>query len=190
MIETKGYAIVRNAIVKETIAELRLEAERLAEVVPDRAYGIRDLFTYSPRIAELGRSQAMCQHLPDPQLAPVRAILFDKIPGSNWKVPTHQDLTIAVRERHDIDGYGPWSLKANIPHVQPPMALLEGMVTLRLHLDPTPVTNGALRVIPGSHLHGRIPSGDIPALLGRDPEVCCACDAGDLLLMKPLAKDI
>ena len=190
MIETKGYAIVRNAIVKETIAELRLEAERLAEVVPDRAYGIRDLFTYSPRIAELGRSQAMCQHLPDPQLAPVRAILFDKIPGSNWKVPTHQDLTIAVRERHDIDGYGPWSLKANIPHVQPPMALLEGMVTLRLHLDPTPVTNGALRVIPGSHLHTRIPSGDIPALLGRDPEVCCACDAGDLLLMKPLAKDI
>ena len=66
MIEANGYSIVRNAIVKETIAELRLEAERLAGVVPDRAYGIRDLVTHSPRIAELGRSQALCQHLPDP----------------------------------------------------------------------------------------------------------------------------
>jgi len=28
---------------------------------------------------------------------------------------------------------------------------VEGMVTLRLHLDETPAENGALRVVPGSH---------------------------------------
>jgi hypothetical protein len=26
---------------------------------------------------------------------PVRGILFDKVPGANWKVPWHQDLSIA-----------------------------------------------------------------------------------------------
>lgn len=29
---------------------------------------------------------------------PVRAILFDKVPEANWKVPWHQDLSIAVCE--------------------------------------------------------------------------------------------
>jgi len=122
MIETNGYAIARNAFDQKAIEELRLEAERLAAIVPDRAHGIRDLFSHSPLIAELGRLRAMCKHLPSSQLAPVRAILFDKIPGSNWKVPTHQDLTIAVRERREVEGYGPWSKKVGIPHPSGPNA--------------------------------------------------------------------
>ncbi len=56
---------------------------------------------------------------------PVRALLFDKTPAANWKVTWHQDLTIAVRARRDVEGYGPWSSKAGIPHVQPPISVLE-----------------------------------------------------------------
>jgi len=34
------------------------------------------------------------------------ALLFDKLPRANWLVAWHQDLTIAVRERFDTEGFG------------------------------------------------------------------------------------
>lgn len=37
----------------------------------------------------------------------VRAILFDKTPGTNWALGWHQDRTVAVRERHDLPGWEP-----------------------------------------------------------------------------------
>ena len=65
----------------------------------------------------------------------MRGILFDKIPEPNWKVPWHQDVIIAVQERVEADGFGPWSSKANVLHVQPPAAMLERMISVRLHLN-------------------------------------------------------
>lgn len=94
----------------------------------------------------------------------VRGIYFDKSPAANWLVPWHQDLTLALRERREVSGFGPWSVKDGIPHVQPPVALLEKMITLRLHLDDTDETNGALRVVPGSHVHGRLTAAEIQGM--------------------------
>lgn len=90
-----------------------------------------------------------------------------------------------MRERHECAGYGPWSIKDETPHVQPPLALLEKMMTMRLHLDETPAENGALKVVAGSHRLGRICSEQIPDLTS-DSVVTCACRAGDILLMSPL----
>src|SRR5688572_24410562 len=42
---------------------------------------------------------------------PVRAVLFDKSEEANWSTGWHQDRTIAVRERREVEGYGPWSIK-------------------------------------------------------------------------------
>jgi ectoine hydroxylase-related dioxygenase (phytanoyl-CoA dioxygenase family) len=118
-------------------------------------------------------------------LRPVRSILFDKTPGENWPVAWHQDLTISLAEEHPAPGYGPWSRKDGVVHVQPPAFLLEHMVTIRLHLDDTPASNGALRVIPGSHLEGRL-SVDAVARHAETKAVTCECMAGDVLLMRPL----
>jgi hypothetical protein len=38
--------------------------------------------------------------------------LFDKIPDANWKVLRHQDVTIAVQEKIEVEGFGPWTIKA------------------------------------------------------------------------------
>src|SRR5262249_25419055 len=43
---------------------------------------------------------------------PLRATMFNKTAENNWSVGWHQDRTIAVRVRHDIPGFGPWSVKA------------------------------------------------------------------------------
>jgi hypothetical protein len=116
----------------------------------------------------------------------VRAIYFDKSPGANWLVPWHQDLTFAVRERKDVPGFGPWSMKDGIPHVQPPVALLEEVVTMRIHLDACDVENGALKVLPGTHGVGRLGAEQIQDCRNRVNEVLCEMDAGDVLLMRPL----
>jgi ectoine hydroxylase-related dioxygenase (phytanoyl-CoA dioxygenase family) len=113
-------------------------------------------------------------------------LLFDKTAGSNWAAAWHQDLTIAVAERKDVNGYAAWSVKDGIPHVQPPVELLDRMVTVRLHLDPTPEEDGALKVIARSHRMGGLNAEDIQARVADGDSVMCACEEGDVLLMKPL----
>jgi ectoine hydroxylase-related dioxygenase (phytanoyl-CoA dioxygenase family) len=116
----------------------------------------------------------------------VRSIFFDKTPGANWLVPWHQDLSIAVRERREAPGFGPWSVKDGVPHVQPPLPILEDMLTLRLHLDDCDEANGALRVIPGSHRRGRLSATEIAELRTRNAETVCSARSGDALVMRPL----
>jgi ectoine hydroxylase-related dioxygenase (phytanoyl-CoA dioxygenase family) len=121
-----------------------------------------------------------------PDAFAVWAILFDKHPGANWKVVWHQDLTIAVDRTADVPGYGPWSVKAGIPHVQPPVRVLEQMVAVRIHLDPCGLENGPVRVIPGSHCAGRLSGTQIDALRHQAAEVNCVVGRGGILVMRPL----
>jgi ectoine hydroxylase-related dioxygenase (phytanoyl-CoA dioxygenase family) len=116
----------------------------------------------------------------------VRSLLFDKNPAANWKVPWHQDLTIAVKERRDVDGFGPWSEKAGVTHAQPPVEVLERMVTVRLHLDDCGVENGPLRVLPGSHRLGVFEPANIGTARRELPEVTCTVAAGGVVVMRPL----
>jgi hypothetical protein len=116
----------------------------------------------------------------------VRAIFFDKSPDTNWLVTWHQDLTIAVREKREVPGFGPWSVKEGISHVQPPLELLEHMLTLRLHLDDADAGNGTLRVLPGSHTLGKLDSDRIQSLRTESPDHLCTANAGDVLMMRPL----
>lgn len=64
-----------------------------------------------------------------------------------------------------MDGFGPWSVKSGMVHVEPPFDLLAGMVTVRVHLDAVPKTNAPLLVAPGSHKRGRIPTAEIPEVV-------------------------
>jgi ectoine hydroxylase-related dioxygenase (phytanoyl-CoA dioxygenase family) len=116
----------------------------------------------------------------------VRGVLFDKHPGANWKVPWHQDLTIGVRQKLAAVGYGPWSEKAGIPHVQPPHHVLEEMLTVRVHLDECGSSNGPVRVMPGSHLAGRLSDAAIGTVTSSGESVACTVRRGGLLAMRPL----
>ncbi|MFT5109100.1 MAG: hypothetical protein ACI8XO_003805, partial [Verrucomicrobiales bacterium] len=179
---TDGFEIRRGVVSAGRLGHFRAEAVKVAEEAGTAC--VRHLTARSEVFAELARSAEISALLPV-GLRPVRSILFDKTPEQNWPVAWHQDLTISVAEKREVDGYAPWSVKDCKPHVQPPIGLLENMVTVRLHLDDTPTTNGALRVIPGSHLAGRLSQQDVADGTAGN-EVVCACGAGDVLLMKPL----
>jgi hypothetical protein len=117
-----------------------------------------------------------------PEARAVRAVLFDKTAARNWALGWHQDRTIVVEERADADGFGPWTLKAGLIQVEPPFAILEWMVTIRVHLDPVDATNAPLRIVPGSHRLGRLPEASIKHLVEDRGERECLANRGDVWL--------
>ena len=115
----------------------------------------------------------------------VRVILFDKTPENNWLVSWHQDKTICVSERKEIENWGPWSFKDGIHHVQPPLDVLNQMVTFRIHLDASTLETGCLRIIPKSHLQGILSSKAIQEIANTKHAIDCIGKSGSLLVMKP-----
>jgi len=116
----------------------------------------------------------------DPKAKPVRAILLDKSPDANWQLGWHQDRTIAVKERIEVDGFGPWSVKAGQTHVQPPHQITAGMITLRIHVDDLAADNAPLEVIAGSHHLGRLSNAQVDRLANAGPAQSCLARAGDI----------
>lgn len=114
----------------------------------------------------------------------VKSIYFDKPEKSNWFVAWHQDLTISVDKKVDFPGFGPWTVKQNQFAVQPPINLLQDDFTIRIHLDDTDEGNGALKVIPGSHLKGIYRPENIDWNI--ETEHTCNVDTGGVMIMRPL----
>ena len=186
-IHSSGFAIVEDVLDLAATGRLRALMESIAPSEEGRG-GVRNLLDV-PEVREFAGSEAV-MNLVRPILGasafPVRGLLFDKKDGANWKVPWHQDVTIAVSERIDVDEYGPWSVKQEVLHVQPPANILEGMLSVRLHLDDCPRTNGALRVIPKSHEDGKLSQQQIQTKSARRDAVTCEVRCGGALLMRPL----
>lgn len=183
-----GFAVVPSIVAREQMVELRAEAERLLADSDERG-GARNALGKSTLFRELAASGPIAEgarQVLGADAIATKLTIFDKSPLANWKVPWHQDLTIRVRERFDVPGFGPWSIKDGEPHAQPPVSLLEQILAVRLHLDDTPADNGALRVIPGSHRLGRLTAEEIAALRRERSEVSCPVGAGGAMLMSPL----
>jgi ectoine hydroxylase-related dioxygenase (phytanoyl-CoA dioxygenase family) len=70
--------------------------------------------------------------------------------------------------------------------VQPPDGVLQQLLAVRVHIDDCGVENGPLRVVPGSHVHGRIASSSVGRLRDAVGEVPCLVKRGGALLFKPL----
>lgn len=118
------------------------------------------------------------------QFFAVKSIYFDKPQHSNWYVSYHQDLTISVDKKVEIPGFGPWTKKQDQFSVQPPLRILQDIVTVRIHLDDTDADNGALKVVPGSHTKEIYRPETIDWSI--ESEALCSVPAGGVMLMKPL----
>jgi hypothetical protein len=155
-----GFAIVPGALPPEKVDKL---VEQTDNAFKNRSspsnHAIRHLLQMVPGVREVAESAAircLIEAVLGSSAFVARSMFFDKTPDANWKVAWHQDLTIAVRKKIEVDGYTAWSVKEGIVHVQPPISVLERMVTVRLHLDDCGLENGPLQVIPMSHKSGRV----------------------------------
>lgn len=179
-----GYALVPDVLPAADCA-------RLAELVRPAAAasgGTRCLLA-QPWCAALA-----AQLRADPRLAPcigpdalaVQCTYFEKSAGRNWLVPLHQDLSIPVAARVEAPELRGWSVKEGTVFVQPPVAVLERLVAVRVHLDPCGPDDGPLLVVPGSHRAGVLAPPD--ALVARDatPPVPCIAAPGGAVVMRPL----
>ncbi len=191
-IEAQGFAVLEDFLPRSLVEELIRRVEELpAESEVSRlrrgvVFARRSLLAL-PFVRELvelplvrGAVDAVARGA-----IPVRAILFDKTESVNWTVPWHQDRSIAVREKIETPGFGPWSCKAGVIHVQPPEDVLRKMLTLRFHLDACGKENGPLRVIPNTHRRILSP-GELEGVVAAEPQVACTTDAGGLVMMRPL----
>ena len=184
-VEQRGWATTPPVLADDEVVALR---ESVAPLAVDGRGGARNLLAHA-RIRALATSSAAraCATavLGDACFA-VRAILFDKTPTANWKVVWHQDLSIATRQRVEMPGFGPWTEKAGVTHVQPPVAVLENMLAVRIHLDPCGPGNGPVRVIDGSHRRGRLSATQIDDLRQTEAEQDSVVEQGAILAFRPL----
>ena len=179
----RGYALIDGSAVDRGAAvaafdALRAGADESARIAPDH-----------PLVATLLAQTAVRELVAEavgPGARPVRAIAFDKTERANWLVPWHQDRTIAVKSHDDGAAVTHWTVKAGVPHCEAPVELLERMLTLRWHLDLIGPADGGLRVLPGSHLKGRLTSEAIAVLARETPAVELAVSAGTVLALRPL----
>lgn len=188
-LEENGFVILREQLGFEVVDALIKDLDSAFIRGDKRGAGMRDLLNRVSSVRELADSEllrAIVEQVLGDGVRTVRGIYFDKQRDANWKVAWHQDLTIAVKERIEVRGFNAWSLKGGIQHVQPPVSILEHMISVRVHLDDADETNGCLRVIPGSHLQGRLSTEQINNLRSEVGSVSCVVKKGDVMVMRPL----
>ncbi|MFN0054452.1 MAG: phytanoyl-CoA dioxygenase family protein [Planctomycetales bacterium] len=192
-IDQFGFAFHRNAFTTDQlVALLRLLSPTTNQIgVRSRrgsAYAARNLLWDRPEVsvalARLGLDRRATEAL-GRNAFPINVTYFDKTPGANWNVPGHQDRMMPVEREVAEPGFSGWSTKLGVVYVEPPLDVLSNLLALRIHLDACPARNGALAVVPGSHLRGRLVDADVAAISSEQFTICDA-SAGDILFMKPL----
>ncbi|HLP10497.1 MAG TPA: phytanoyl-CoA dioxygenase family protein [Flavobacteriales bacterium] len=186
-----GHATVTNVYSNEEINQL-LEFIETADTSNSTfrksadVFAIRQVLKEIPEIHELVFNKNLTTFINSNfgnDYFSVKSIYFDKPQSSNWFVAWHQDLTISVDKKQDMEGFGPWTVKQNQFAVQPPLSVLENIFTVRIHLDDTNENNGALNVIPASHKNGIQRTETISK---SENTHCCVVPKGGIMLMKPL----
>jgi ectoine hydroxylase-related dioxygenase (phytanoyl-CoA dioxygenase family) len=150
-------------------------------------FAIRQFLKALPEVAAkvfTAPLQQLIEQLFGPGYFVVKSIYFDKPEQSNWFVAYHQDLTISVDKKIEAKEFGPWTVKHNQYAVQPPIHILENNFTIRIHLDDTNKDNGALKVVPGSHVKGIYRPETIDWT--KETEAICEVPGGGIMIMRPL----
>ncbi len=185
--ENKGFAVVPEVYNSSEISQLRNILDAYCSKL-DQNKPVHAIRRAIKRIPELGpllwnkNMKALISEMGGTDFFLTKSIYFDKPKESNWFVSYHQDLSISVEEKHQLENYGNWTKKDDQFGVQPPLEVLENIITLRLHLDDTDENNGALKLIPSSHKLGVKRIHEV----STESEVLCKVPRGAIMLMKPL----
>ncbi len=187
---TTGIEVIDPFLDGHTVDALVALVDPLLHSSSHHRPGVRRVLIKEPRIADVLRQSPaleLIESIGGPGCRIIRALVFDKTPEANWLVPWHQDATIAVAERLDVPGFGPWAFKDGEHHCQPPRDVLESIFTLRLHLDACAPETGPLRVVAGSHLAGLLNAESMSATVRDGASIEALSGRGGAVLTTPLA---
>ncbi|MCU1303317.1 MAG: hypothetical protein JWQ87_3601 [Candidatus Sulfotelmatobacter sp.] len=185
-IEKDGFAIIPVFLALEEVDHL-LEGTSGCSARRSRA-GVRHALSMSSvaTLAQQPNVLGLARAVLGATAFPFRATLFDKSAVSNWLVVWHQDIALPLRQRHEVPGWGPWSVKDGVPYAHAPAAVLSQVLALRVHLDDSTADNGPLRVLPATHTMGVLGDDRIHELAAQMMPVVCLVPAGGILAMRPL----
>lgn len=189
MLQRDGFVLLPSVLSENEVCALvsTVNAEPFSSAGVMRSvqrYAIRRVMQQVPGINQRiwnARLTAIVNEILGPDAFVTKSIWFEKPPGGNWFVGWHQDISISVSHRAEVPGYSRWTAKHGMIAVVPPVAVLERTLTVRIHLDDADGSNGAVRVLPGSHRNGIVSTQ-----VDDEKAVTCAVPRGGIMLMRPL----
>ncbi|WP_294311763.1 phytanoyl-CoA dioxygenase family protein [uncultured Chryseobacterium sp.] len=187
-----GFTVINNIFSDEEIRQIgaviqHIDTSKETFRKSEDLFAIRQFLKEIPEVQDLifnENLKTVISELFGNKYFVVKSIYFDKPETSNWYVAYHQDLTISVDQKMQLEGFGPWTTKQNQFAVQPPLDILENIYTIRIHLDDTDENNGALKVVPGSHIKDIYRPETIDWTI--ETEEICRVEKGGIMIMKPL----
>jgi ectoine hydroxylase-related dioxygenase (phytanoyl-CoA dioxygenase family) len=186
LVERQGFAIIPSVFTEDEMIQLLDELATLE--LPLGKAGRRHMLGHAS-IAKLARDSRMVEiarSVLGTEPIAFRATLFDKSSDANWLVTWHQDRVLPLRERRDMPGWGPWSLKSGVIHACAPTTALASVVALRVHLDDSTADSGPLRVLPETHAIGVLSDDRIREFAAQAAPVDCLVAQGGVVAMRPL----
>lgn len=185
-IDGTGFALLHGVFSLEFIERTLKEIKRLS---PHRSRaGARHVLGLSPVANLAGCPQLInvVREVLGADAIPFRATLFEKTLAANWLVVWHQDTALPLRERQELQGWGPWSVKEGILYAHAPSTALSQVLALRIHFDDSTSANGPLRVLPRTHELGVLSDDQIHDLSKQVTPVDCLVPKGGVVAMRPL----
>lgn len=185
-IDGAGFALLRDVFSPELI---ELTLEQIERLSPHRSRAsVRHVLGLSPvaKIARCPQLINVAREVLGTDAIPFRATLFEKTLAANWLVVWHQDTALPLRERQELPGWGPWSVKEGITYAHAPSTALSQVLALRIHFDDSTPANGPLRVLPGTHELGVLSDDRIHDLSKQVRPVDCLVPKGGVVAMRPL----
>lgn len=191
-LETQGYSVIHPVFSKEEQTQISdgiaYYISGCSSVQENTVYGIRMVLTKVPGLKKMIFTEAFSKlvgNILGKDYTLIKSVYFDKPAGANWTVPYHQDISVNFKVKAEIaGGYYNWLRKGEFWSVNAPDELLNRIYTFRIHLDDANETNGALKVIAGSHLYGT--TRLLPEGLSPSSERVVTVKAGGVMLVRPL----
>ena len=181
---TNGFAIFTSLLGSAECDQL---AANLSPSLTSAA-GTRALLAqrWCRELATRVRQHSAIANLIPPSYVAAQCTYFEKSQTKNWLVAMHQDIAIPVAARVDHAELHGWSEKEGILFVNAPVSLLQQLVAVRIHLDACRTSDGPLRVIPGSHLRGKISLQEATHRRQHEREIECVIERGGAMVLSPL----
>jgi hypothetical protein len=186
--EANAFAVHGFAVVPQVFGGEECEAIAASVTSAGSSVGTRCLLPrpWCQAVAKQLRAHPLLSAFIPAGFVAAQCTYFEKSLARNWLVAVHQDLSIPVAARVSNSALHGWSEKEGSLFVQAPVELLQQLVAVRVHIDNCAVNDGPLRVVPGSHLSGRLEPQAAIAARQAQGEVVCSGPRGSALVMRPL----